>query len=104
MHAGETAAYYGLLGSAGFGGIYYGLDGAPEEECVVTVDPFSDCLLLADDFTQYYLGVDSRSPLDASGIVGTAGALAGQTAAFGGPATVDNPVDEAGAFVPPATS
>ena len=29
------------LGASTFGGIYYGLDGAPEEECVVTADPFS---------------------------------------------------------------
>ena len=29
---------------------------APRQDCAVTVDPFSDCLLLADDFTQYYLG------------------------------------------------
>jgi hypothetical protein len=99
LYAGETAGYYGLNG-AGFGGIYYGLDGAPEEDCVVTFDPFSDCLLLADDFTQYYLGVDSRAPLNATGIIGTAGALTGRTAAFGGPATVANPIDEAGAFVP----
>ena len=99
LYAGETAGYYGL-GGAGFGGIYYALDGDPEADCVVTVDPFSDCLLLADDFTQYYLGVDSRAPLTASGIIGTSGSLAGQTAPFGGPATVDNPIDEAGAFVP----
>ena len=63
-----------LRGSAGtLGGIYYGLDGAPEEECVVTVDPFSDCLLLADDFTQYYLGRRTARPLGAAGIVGTGG-------------------------------
>ena len=57
-YAGETAGYYGL-GGAAFGGIYYGLDGAPEETASVTVDPFSDCLLLADDFTQYYLGAST---------------------------------------------
>jgi hypothetical protein len=99
LHAGETAGYFGL-GGAAFGGIWYGLDGAPEAECVVTFDPFSDCLLLADDFTQYYLGVDATVPVSATGIIGTAGSLAGQTATFGGAATVANPVDEAGAFVP----
>ena len=26
------------------------------QECVVDADLFSDCLLLADDFFQYYLG------------------------------------------------
>ena len=72
-YAGETAAYYGLLGSA-LGGIYYGLDGAPEQQCEVTFDPFSDCLLLADDFTQYYLGAYQRAPLSATGVIGTAGA------------------------------
>ena len=60
-YTGETAGYFGQLGSA-LGGIYYGLNGAPEQPCVVTDDPFSDCLLLADDFTQYYLGASSRSP------------------------------------------
>ena len=58
---GETTAYYGQLGTA-LGGIYYGLDGAPDQDCEVTADPFSDCLLLADDFTQYYLGAFSRAP------------------------------------------
>ncbi len=36
VHAGETAGYYGLLGGP-LGGIYYGLDGAPDQDCVVTV-------------------------------------------------------------------
>ena len=52
LHSGETTGYFGLLGGS-LGGIYYGLDGAPEEDCVVTEDFFSDCLLLADDFHQY---------------------------------------------------
>ena len=96
--AGETVGYYGLLGGP-LGGIYYGLDGAPEEDCVVTVDPFSDCLLLADDFTQYYLGVFGRVPLAASGVTGLdGGPLAGLEAMFGDPATLDNPPDEVGAF------
>jgi len=60
-YTGETTGYYGRLGT-GLGGIYYGLNGAPEQDCVVTHDFFSDCLLLADDFTQYYLGAYSRSP------------------------------------------
>ena len=50
-----------------FGGIYYGLDGFPEEECVVTADPFADCLLLADDFTQYWMGAYGRSAIGATG-------------------------------------
>ncbi|MFB6612202.1 M14 family zinc carboxypeptidase [Agromyces sp. NPDC056379] len=97
--SGETAGYFGLLGDA-LGGIYYGLDGAPEEDCVVTQDIFSDCLLLADDFTQYWLGGYNRTPLVASGVTGTAEPLTGVEALFGGPATVDNPIDEVGAFTP----
>ena len=50
-YAGETAGYYGI-GASQFGGIYYGLNGHPEQECAVTTDPRGDCLLLADDFTQ----------------------------------------------------
>ena len=93
--AGETAAYYGALGGA-LGGIYYGLDGAPDEDCVVTADFFSDCLILADDFTQYWLGAYGRTPVGADGVAGTDTPLEGIEALFGGPATVDNPVDEAG--------
>ena len=60
VQSGETAGYFGQLGGS-IGGIYYGLDGAPEEDCVVTEDFFSDCLLLADDFHQYYLGAFART-------------------------------------------
>ncbi|WP_432498795.1 M14 family zinc carboxypeptidase [Kineococcus gypseus] len=97
VHAGETSAYHGALGS-GLGGIWYGLDGAPEEDCVITSD-ISDCLLLADDFAQYYLGAYTRTTVTgASGVRLTAGAGEGLSAAFGGPATARNPVDEAGVF------
>ncbi len=95
---GETTGYYGQLGSS-LGGIYYGLDGAPEEDCVVTSDFFSDCLLLADDFTQYWMGASNRAPVSVDGTDGFAPPLDGFVGTFGGPATVDNPVDEAGAFV-----
>jgi Zinc carboxypeptidase/Immune inhibitor A peptidase M6 len=97
VYTGETSGYYGVLGSA-IGGIYYGLDGAPTSDCVVTEDFFSDCLLLADDFRQYYLGAYSRSTADApTGFAGT-GALAGSGGSFGGPAVAANPLDEAGVF------
>jgi len=96
---GETAAYYGQLGAA-LGGIYYGLDGAPEEDCVVTSDFFSDCLLLADDFTQYWLGAYDRTPIAGDGITGIAEPLDGVEALFGGPAIADNPIDEAGQLTP----
>ncbi|GAA3212562.1 M14 family metallopeptidase [Microbacterium terregens] len=95
--AGETTGYYGQLAGA-LGGIYYGLDGAPDQDCVVTADFFSDCLLLADDFTQYWLGAYDRTRVGADGITGTAAPLDGLDALFGGPATEDNPVDEAGEF------
>lgn len=102
IHAGETTGYFGLLNDllgGVIGGIYYGLDDFPEEECVVEDDFFSDCLLLANDFTQYYLGAWSRDVITgAEGIVGTSGPMEGDEALFGGPATVDNPIDEAGAF------
>ncbi|MFE5407831.1 M14 family zinc carboxypeptidase [Microbacterium sp. NPDC056569] len=97
--AGETIAYYGQLGAA-LGGIYYGLDGAPEEDCVVTSDFFSDCLLLADDFTQYWLGTYDRTPVAGDGITGIADPLDGVDALFGGPAVEDNPIDEAGQLTP----
>jgi hypothetical protein len=98
LHTGETAQYFGLLGSS-IGGIYYGLDGAPEEDCVVTEDFFSDCLLLGDDFSQYYLGAFARTPFaNPVGVAGTGDPLEGAAANFGGPAVQDNPLDEAGAF------
>ena len=96
-YTGETTGYYGQLGSA-LGGIYYGLNGAPDQDCVVTEDFFSDCLLLADDFTQYYLGAYSRT--ERSGpttVTGTDRPFTGLTASLGG--TPTNPIDEAGNFV-----
>lgn len=98
-YAGETTAYYGLVGSD-VGGIYYGLDGQPDQECAVTVDPTADCLLLADDFSQYWLGAYDRTAYSAAGVRGTAEPLEGFEALFGGPATLDNPIDEVGAFTP----
>jgi hypothetical protein len=98
VHTGETTGYYGLLGGS-IGGIYYGLDGAPEEDCAVTQDFFSDCLLLADDFQQYYLGAFARTTfVEPGGVAGTGPPIEGVTADFGGQAAVDNPLDEAGAF------
>jgi len=98
VHTGETTGYFGLLGGS-LGGIYYGMDGAPEEDCVVTEDFFSDCLLLADDFQQYYLGAYARTTFTGpAGVAGTGPPLEGAAAEFGGPAVADNPLDEAGAF------
>jgi hypothetical protein len=97
VQAGESTQYFGLLGRA-LGGIYYGLAGAPEEDCVVTTDFLTDCLLLSDDFAQYYFGATHRAAFtEPAGIDGD-GPLAGVTADFGGPAVTDNPLDVAGAF------
>ncbi|MGO4690054.1 M14 family zinc carboxypeptidase [Glaciibacter sp. 2TAF33] len=96
-YTGETAAYYGTLAGT-LGGLYYGLNGAPDQPCAVTEDLFSDCLLYADDFTQYYMGAYSRAALAAGGVVGTSAPVTGLQAMFADPATQGNPVDEAGAF------
>ncbi|MFI7700087.1 M14 family zinc carboxypeptidase [Nonomuraea sp. NPDC049480] len=104
LYTGETAAYYGILDTI-VGGIYYGIDGNPDGDCVVTTIQglFDECLLLADDFTQYYLGVGGRIPREnPAGFTGT-GPLAGVGGTFGGPATADNPVDEAGVLQPMGT-
>ena len=97
VHTGETATYYGVIGDA-LGGIYYGLNGDPTAPCAVTDDPRGDCLLLADDFAQYYLGRYTRAATeDPAGFAG-AGRLDGAAATFGGPALTANPLDEAGVF------
>jgi hypothetical protein len=110
VHAGETAQYQGLLGiSDAVGGLYYGLNGDPEAECVIVAQPnsqtagfFEDCLILADDFRQYYLGAYTRNDLaDPTVVEGIADPLTGYTADLGGPVVEgDNPLDEAGALQP----
>ncbi len=105
VHAGETAQYSGLPGIGdSVGGLFYGLNGDPEAECVVDTVPgfFEDCLIMADDFRQYYLGgytrTDNENP---ESVVGTAPPLEGLTGTFGGPVVEgDNPLDEAGVFQP----
>ncbi|HEX4817020.1 MAG TPA: M14 family zinc carboxypeptidase, partial [Nonomuraea sp.] len=101
LHTGETAAYYGVLDTI-IGGIYYGIDGAPDGDCVVTTVQglFDECLLLADDFTQYYMGLAGRVPRESPAGFTGAGPLAGTGGTFGGPATADNPLDEAGVLRP----
>jgi hypothetical protein len=104
LQAAETAQYEGLVGISDIvGGLYYGLDGAPDEECVVETVPgfFEDCLILADDFRQYWQGGYTRTSTgDAQGVQGIAEPIDGFSGTFGGPAVADNPVDEAGVFVP----
>ncbi|MBB2911336.1 hypothetical protein FHS43_002601 [Streptosporangium becharense] len=100
LHTGETAGYFGLLGDT-LGGVYYGLDGAPDADCVITTSAgfYEECLILADDFAQYYLGVDGRSPRNGpTGFTGTGDVLKGTGGTFGGPAVADNPLNEAGSL------
>ena len=110
IHAGETAQYQGLAGiSTSVGGLYYGLDGAPEEDCVIVAQPnsqtagfFEDCLIMADDFRQYYLGgytrTNTANPPSATGV---GAPVDGWQGTFGGPVvTGDNPLNQAGLFQP----
>ena len=97
VQAGENTQYFGLLGRS-LGGIFYGLAGAPDQDCAITRDFLTDCLLLSDDFAQYYLGATHRAPfVHPTGIDGR-GPLDGVTADIGGPAVAANPLNEAGAF------
>lgn len=110
IHAGETAQYQGLPGiSTAVGGLYYGLNGDPSAECVVDPRPggstagfFEDCLILADDFRQYYLGAFNRTDIaDPTGVAGIADPINGFAGTLGGPVVEgDNPLDEAGSLQP----
>ena len=105
IHAGETAQYSGLPGIGdAVGGLFYASNGDETSECVVHTIPgfFEDCLILADDFRQYYLGAFART--DASGpdsVEGIADPITGFEGNLGGPVVEgDNPLDEAGVFQP----
>ncbi len=110
IHAGETAQYQGLPGiSTAVGGLYYGLNGDPSAECVIDPRPggstagfFEDCLILADDFRQYYLGAFNRTDIaDPTGVAGIADPIDGFAGTLGGPVVEgDNPLDEAGSLQP----
>jgi hypothetical protein len=105
IHAGETAQYQGLPGIGEFvGGTYYGLNGDPTAECHVDTVPgfFEDCLLMADDFRQYYLGAYVRTSIgNPESVAGIAPPIEGFEGDLGGPVVAgDNPLDEAGFFQP----
>ncbi len=103
IHAGETAQHQGLPGFAEFiGGVYYGLNGDPTAECEITANFGGDCLILADDFRQYYLGAFNRVSFSApDGVLGIARPINGVDVDLGGPVVEgDNPLDEAGLFLP----
>lgn len=61
-------------------------------------DFLTDCLLLSDDFAQYYLGATHRAQFVSPVGIDGDGPLDGVAADFGGPAVADNPLDEVGAF------
>ena len=102
IHAGETAQYEGFPGvSDAVGGLYYARNGDERAECVVTSVPgfFDDCLLLADDFRQYWLGAYTRTSTDDHTVFSGVGPLEGYEGLLGGPvAEGDNPLDELGAY------
>jgi hypothetical protein len=92
---GETAGY---AGSLGVGGSYYAINGFPDQECVIVTSLRDDCLILADDFVQYYLGGYTRSDSGAATSFDGIGEPFGDvTAELTG--TPSNAVDEAGKFV-----
>jgi hypothetical protein len=105
IHAGETAQYSGLPGIGdAVGGLFYASNGDETSECVVHTIPgfFEDCLILADDFRQYYLGAYARTDAsDPKSVEGIADPITGYEGNLGGP-VVDgaNPLDEAGVFQP----
>ena len=103
LHAGETAQYEGFPGiSDAVGGLYYALNGDETAECAITTSFFDDCLILANDFRQYYLGAYTRTDFaDPPSVTGIADPIDGFAGVFGGPITTgDNPLDEAGSFQP----
>ncbi len=97
VQAGESAQYQGVIGRS-LGGIFYGLNGAPDADCAVTSDFLTDCLLLSDDFAQYWLGARERVSFPRPTGVQGAGPRGGTAANFGGQAVADNPLNDAGAF------
>ena len=106
IHAGESAQHQGLEGfSTAVGGLYYGLNGDETADCVIQAQPnsltggfFEDCLIMADDFRQYYLGGFTRTDnADPGGVTGVEDPLEGYQGSF---AAGDNPLDEAGVYQP----
>jgi hypothetical protein len=100
---GELAQYYGDFTFVG--GAYYGRNGDETADCVITSGPglFDDCLILADDFSQYWLGAGNRTTAgEGTGFAGTGDGLEGVfslgTATATIPSAVPHDLDEAGAF------
>jgi Zinc carboxypeptidase/Immune inhibitor A peptidase M6 len=104
IHAGETVQHQGLPGfSDVIGGLYYAANGDDTSNCFITSNEgfFDDCLILADDFRQYWLGAFARTSVGGvESVEGVADPIDGFQGNLGGPALEDNPVDEAGVFTP----
>ncbi len=105
IHAGETVQHQGLPGfSDVIGGLYYAANGDDTSDCFISSGEgfFDDCLILADDFRQYWLGAFARSSTGGvTNVTGIADPITGFAAAFGGPVVSgSNPLDEAGVFTP----
>jgi hypothetical protein len=104
IHAGETAQHQGLSGYGEFiGGVYYGLNGDPTAECVIGSQEGwgADCLIMADDFRQYYLGAFNRVSFSGPDrVIGVDRPLNTVDVQLGGPAVEDNELDEAGLLLP----
>ena len=102
INAAETSQFSGLPGITDVvGGLWYGLNGDEHAPCHVDTVAgfFDDCLLLADDFRQYWLGAFTRVSLGGPNLVnGIDKPIAGYSAALAGQPS--NPIDEAGVFQP----
>ena len=101
IHAGETAQHDGFPGISNVvGGLYYALNGDDTAECVISsvAGFFDDCLILANDFRQYWLGAFDRVAVNGpDSVTGIASPIEGYEAALGGGT---NPLNEAGRFTP----
>jgi hypothetical protein len=97
--------YAGFQGD--FGVIYYGTNGDPETVCG-SQSPADDCLLMANDFEQYWLGAYDFHTLDsADSVQGVASPLDLFTAQLNGPDSADNQAPVGGLeltrdYLPPA--
>jgi hypothetical protein len=102
IHAGETAQHEGVPGvSEAVGGVYYALNGDDTAECMISSFQglFEDCLIMANDFRQYWLGGYTRSSIDDENVFSGFGPLEGYEGLLGGPVVAgDNPADELGVY------
>jgi hypothetical protein len=102
IHAGETTQHSGFPGiNDVVGGLYYASNGDDSSDCVVTSVEgfFDDCLILADDFRQYWLGAFDRTSTGGVEVVdGVADPIEGFQGNIAG--APGNPADEVGVFTP----